>query len=137
VGGWNTLLDVREVSPTDFARGVFSDCLWVRSAAPLGQSALMQRAGLTYLSDLGTGFGHQSPELLGRGGPSIDHSMWFQEPIRSDNWVLIDLRPVKARAGRGTYHGSMRDQEGRLGATLYQEHLLLPGSLADVLESGA
>ncbi|HEY1831621.1 MAG TPA: acyl-CoA thioesterase domain-containing protein [Acidimicrobiales bacterium] len=136
VGGWNTLLDVREVTPTDFARGVLSDCLWVRSAVALGERPLLQRAGLTYLSDLGTGFGQQGRELLGRGGPSIDHSMWFQEPVRSDDWVLVDLRPVKARAGRGTYHGSMRDQEGRLGATLYQEHLLTPGSPADNLESG-
>jgi acyl-CoA thioesterase-2 len=125
-GGWNTLLEVREVTPTDFMAGVFTDCVWVRSGAPLGSDPLMQRAGLTYLSDLGTGFGQQDKELIGRGGPSIDHSMWFQDPIRADEWVLVDLRPVKARAARGTYHGSLRDQQGNLGATIYQEHLMLP-----------
>jgi acyl-CoA thioesterase-2 len=36
IGGWNSLLDVREVAPTDFANHVFTDCVWVRSAAPLG-----------------------------------------------------------------------------------------------------
>jgi acyl-CoA thioesterase-2 len=128
-GGWNPLLEVREVTPTDFVQGVFTDCAWVRSAVPLGEDPLVQRAGLTYLSDLGSGFGQQDRELVGRGGPSIDHSMWFHEPIRADDWVLLDLRPVKARAGRGVYHGSLRDRGGVLGATIYQEHLLLPGSI--------
>lgn len=31
----------------------------------------------------------------------------------------------------------MRDQDGRLGATLYQEQLLLPGSAADMLGAEA
>jgi len=60
--------------------------------------------------------------------------VWFQENIRADDWVLVDLRPVKARSARGCYDGSLRDREGRLGATLYQEHLLLPGSMADLVE---
>jgi acyl-CoA thioesterase len=88
---------------------------------------------LTYLSDLGTGFGQQDRALVGRGGPSIDHSVWFQEDIRADDWVLVDLVPVKARSARGCYHGSLRDRDGLLGATIYQEQLLLPGSAADML----
>ncbi len=133
-GGWNPLLDVRPVTPTDFLKGVFTDCLWVRSAASLGEDPLLHRAGLTYVSDLGTGFGQQDRALIGRGGPSIDHSVWFQEDIRADDWVLVDLRPVKARSARGTYHGSLRDRHGVLGATIYQEQLLLPGSAADMVD---
>ena len=34
---------------------------------------------------------------------------------------------------RGAYHGSLRDRTGALGATIYQEQLLLPGSAADML----
>ena len=130
---WSTLLDVREVTPTDFLRGVFSDCVWARSSTNLGDDPLVHRAALTFLSDLGTGFGQQDRSFIGRGGPSIDHSVWFQEDIRADEWVLVDLRPVKARSARGTYLGSMRDRHGRLGATLHQEQLLLPGSAADML----
>ena len=133
-GGWNTLLDVRPVTPTDFLKGVFTDCLWVRSAAALGDDPLMHRAALTYLSDLGTGFGQQDQAITGRGGPSVDHSMWFQENIRADDWVLVDLRPVKARSARGLYTGSLRDRHGVLGATINQEQLLLPRSMSDVVE---
>ena len=133
-GGWNTMLDVRPVTPTDFLKGVFTDCLWVRSAASLGDDPLMHRAALTYLSDLGSGFGQQDKSIIGRGGPSIDHSMWFHENIRADDWVLVDLRPVKARSARGSYHGSLRDGHGVLGATIHQEQLLLPGSMTEVVE---
>jgi acyl-CoA thioesterase II len=126
------LLDVREVTPTNFLKGKFSDCLWVRSPVLLGDDPLLHRAGLTYLSDLGSGFGQLGSAVVGRGGPSVDHSMWFQRSIRADDWVLLDLRPVKAGWARGCYQGSLRDRQGALGATLYQEHLLLPGSLGDM-----
>jgi acyl-CoA thioesterase-2 len=133
-GGWNPLLEVREVTPTDFLKGVFTDCVWVRSTTTLGDDPLLQRAGLTYLSDIGSGFGQLGSDIVGRGGPSIDHSVWFQDNIRADDWVLVDLRPVKARSARGSYHGSLRDRDGLLGATLYQEHLMRPGSMSDVVE---
>jgi acyl-CoA thioesterase II len=131
---WTPLLEVREVTPTDFLKGVFTDCLWVRSAVSLGSDPLLHRAGLTYLSDLGTGFGQQHKSLIGRGGPSVDHSLWFHEDIRADDWVLVDLRPVKARSARGSYQGSLRDRHGVLGATVFQEQLLLPGSMSDLVD---
>jgi len=132
---WNTVIEVREVTPTDFLKGVFSDCVWVRSGTPLGDDPLLHRAALTFVSDLGTGFGQQERSLIGRGGPSIDHSVWFHHDIRADDWVLVDLHPVKARSARGVYSGSMRDRHGRLGATLQQEQLLLPGHASDMLRA--
>ncbi len=132
---WSSLLEVREVTPTDFLRGVFSDCVWARASTSLGDDPLLHRAALSFLSDLGTGFGQQSRSLIGRGGPSIDHSVWFQEDIRADDWVLVDLRPLKARSARGAYHGSIRDRHDVLGATLHQEQLLLPGTAADMVQA--
>jgi acyl-CoA thioesterase II len=134
-GGFNPLLlEVREVTPTDFLKGVFTDLLWVRSPVSLGDDPLLHRAALTYLSDLGSGFGQLGSSVVGRGGPSIDHSMWFQHALRADDWVLLDLRPIKAGWARGTYHGSLRDRHGALGATIYQEHLLLPGSAQNMVD---
>ena len=51
--------------------------------------------------------------------------------------MLVDLRPVKARSARGAYHGSLRDRHGTLGATVYQEQLLLPGSISDTAQTEA
>src|SRR6266545_2853690 len=86
-GGWNGLLEVREVTPTDIVNGVFTDCVWVRSAAPLGDDPVIHAAGLTYLSDLGSGFGQGAEPGLGKAGPSIDHAMWFHAPVRADDWL--------------------------------------------------
>ena len=133
-GGRMALVEVREVTPTDFLRGVFTDCLWARSSTSLGDNPLLHRAALTYLSDLGTGFGQRMTTIKTRGGPSIDHAMWFQQDIRADDWVLIDLEPIKAWGSRGVYHGSLRGRQGQLGATLYQEHLLLPGTMEEAPE---
>ena len=52
------------------------------------------------MSDLGTGFGQRMTTIKTRGGPSIDHAMWFQQDIRADDWVLIDLEPIKAWGSR-------------------------------------
>ena len=134
---WHTVIEVREVTPTNLLKGVFSDCVWVRSATPLGDDPLLHRAALTFVSDLGTGFGQQDRSLVGRGGPSIDHSVWFHEDIRGDDWMLVDLRPVKARSARGMYTGSVRDRTGRLGATVAQEQLMLPGSASDMMREQA
>jgi hypothetical protein len=60
--------------------------------------------------------------------------MWFHGNILADDWVLVDLRPIKARSARGSYHGSLRDRHGVLGATIHQEQLLLPGSMSEVVE---
>ena len=98
---------------------------------PASSDPAMSRLGF---ADLVPVYREQAASLIGRGGPSIDHSMWFQENVRADDWVLLDLRPVKARSSRGSYHGSLRDRHGALGATIYQEHLLLPGSTTEVIE---
>ena len=102
----------------------FPDTLWIRSAHPLPDDRLSQAAALTYISDLGSGFGQVRQPGLPVGGPSIDHTVWFQEPIRGDDWVQLKMWPAKAGGSRGVYMGALRDRQGRLGATLAQEMLL-------------
>jgi acyl-CoA thioesterase-2 len=119
------LVDIREVTRTELVddRMLFTDCLWLRTAAPLPDDPLSQACGLTYLSDFGSGFGRTSPEV-GTGGPSLDHAVWFQEFGRADEWQLLQMWPRKATQIRGLYEGSMRDQSGRLCAAIAQENLL-------------
>ena len=126
-GGWNPLLEVREVTPTDFLKGVFTDCVWVRSLTPLPDDPLVHRAGLTYLSDIGTGFGQQDAALVGprRAVHRPLHVVPGAHPRRR-------LGPGRPAARQGAQRawllpGLAARPDGRLGATLYQEHLLLPG----------
>ena len=82
------------------------------------------RARVAYVSDLGSGFGQVEVPGLPAGGPSIDHSLWFHDPIRADEWMLLELWPLKASGSRGVYSGSLRSEDGRLGVLLTQEMLL-------------
>jgi acyl-CoA thioesterase-2 len=120
-------LDMAMVTQHEVVEGEqkYSDTFWVRAAHPLPPDPLTHACGLAFVSDLGTGFGRIQGDDLGYGGPSIDHALWFHEPIPADDWVLVHLWPGKAIARRGVYHGSLRDRSGRLGATLAQEHLFL------------
>jgi acyl-CoA thioesterase II len=120
------LVEVREVTPTRIGDGQVrhSDSLWVRASSPLPDDPLVHACAVTYVSDLGSGFGQVEVPDLPAGGPSIDHSLWFQEPIRADEWMLLELWPLKATSSRGVYSGSLRSADGALGALLTQEMLL-------------
>ncbi len=120
------LVDVREVTPTRIAAGQVrhSDRLWVRAGSALGDDPLLHTCALVYVSDLGSGFGQVEVPGLPAGGPSIDHAVWFHEPIRADDWMLLELWPLKASSARGVYSGSLRSADGRLGAVVTQEMLL-------------
>jgi acyl-CoA thioesterase II len=120
------LIEVREVTPTRVGEGQIrhSDLLWVRAASPLPDDPLVHACALAYISDLGSGFGQVDVPGLPAGGPSIDHSLWFHEMIRADEWMLLELWPLKASSSRGVYSGSLRSEDGRLGAILTQEMLL-------------
>jgi acyl-CoA thioesterase-2 len=116
---------------TEFVDGrqLYSDTLWIRAAHALPADPMVQACALAYLSDLGTGFGRVQLPTIGNGGPSIDHALWFHEPIACDDWVLMQLWPWKATPGRGLYRGVMRDRAGAIGGTVAQEHLLRPESM--------
>jgi acyl-CoA thioesterase-2 len=121
-----SLMEVREITTGDLAADPprFSDRMWVRSADPLPEDRLVHACALTYMSDLGSGFGQVHRPGIGLGGPSIDHSIWFQRPVRADDWIELHLRPLKAGGMRGLYSGTMRDRDGNLAAVLTQEMLL-------------
>lgn len=98
--------------------------MWTRSAIALGDHPVVHACALAYMSDIGVGFGDVDLPGLARGGPTIDHALWFENPIRIDDWVLLDLEPWKAGGARGLYTGTIHDRSGVLGATLAQEVLL-------------
>lgn len=98
--------------------------MWARTARELPDDPVVHACALAYLSDVGSGFAETTVPGLPRGGPSLDHSLWFHKPVRLDDWVLLDMWPLKAGGGRGLYAGSIHDRAGRLGAMLTQETLL-------------
>ena len=103
---WGELVEFREVTKTRREKAEFSDCMWVRVTCPLPDDRLTQACALTFVSDLGSGFGQLKRPGLARGGPSVDHALWLHKPIRADDWVLIDLSPTKARGNQRPVFGN-------------------------------
>jgi acyl-CoA thioesterase-2 len=102
--------------------------MWSRVVQQLPDDPVLHACALAYISDVGSGFAETSVPGLPRGGPSIDHSLWFRDAVRADDWVLVELWPLMAGGARGVYAGAMRDASGRLAAMLTQEMLIRPAS---------
>ncbi len=101
--------------------------MWVRTKGELPDDPSVHACALTYLTDFGSGFGDVEIPHLTRGGPSLDHVLWFHNPIRIDEWVLLDMWPLRASSARGTYMGAVHDQADTLGGVFAQEALLREG----------
>lgn len=119
-------IEVRQITTSRLVgqRNLYPDTLWMRIPEALPDTPVVRAAALTYISDFGSGFGQSEDAAVGVGDVSLDHALWFHEPLDIHDWMVLDMWPVSAVAGRGVYHGSLRDQAGRLGATIVQENLL-------------
>jgi acyl-CoA thioesterase II len=98
--------------------------MWIRAREPLGDDPLLHTCVLAYVSDLGSGFADVHVPDVPRGGPSLDHAVWFHRPARVDEWMLLELHPVAAAGSRGLYHGAIYDASGARCASITQELLL-------------
>jgi acyl-CoA thioesterase-2 len=108
----------------DSFEGINLDQLWARIVGPVSDAAIDHACLLTFMSDLGGGFSTLALPGSPPFGPSIDHALWFQSPLRADQWMLFDQRAVKIGSSRGLYIGAAHDEAGTLGAMFTQEVLL-------------
>ena len=103
--------------------------MWMRISERLPADAGLHCAGLAYLSDstlvdhvvLPHGRRWQEPDLA---GASLDHAMWFHNPVRADDWLLFDQTVEATGSGRGLATGRIFDADGNLVATCSQEGLI-------------
>jgi len=108
--------------------------MWVKTRESLPDDPMTRACVLAYISDIGSGFGDGQAGADMRGGPSVDHAMWFQDDIPADDWVYLDTWPVKAGGSRGLYSGSIHGIAGGFGAMLTQEILFRPAPAAGPAE---
>jgi acyl-CoA thioesterase-2 len=102
---------------------------WIRTPQPLDNDALVQAAGFAYSSDLFLLSAALPPhgrtvESPGVQVASLDHTVWFHRPFRSDEWHLYEQHGYQMGGGRGTSRGSLFDRKGILVASTAQEGLL-------------
>lgn len=124
---WDAL-DVRMAAePTFDERGAHLRA-WVRTKSEMPPEPVLHNAVLAYLSDITllsvTTIPHKvqlmSPNLQ---AASIDHSMWFHRPAKTDQWLFYDMSSPSAAGARGFCTGRLF-QNGVIVATCAQEGLL-------------
>ena len=102
---------------------------WFRAVAPLPDDPRVHRAVLAHASDmtlLGTailphGLSWARGEVM---SASLDHTIWFHEPFRVDEWLLYATDSPWSGAGRGFNRGRIFTRDGRLVASVAQEGMI-------------
>ena len=104
---------------------------WLKTRDPLPDDPEVHLAMLAYMSDLdfmSTSYlPHRSrlPREHMRGA-SLDHSLWFHQPFRADDWLLFAKESPNANGARGFVRGHFFTRDGELVATAAQECLIRP-----------
>lgn len=100
---------------------------WMRTRGPVPDDRALHACVVTYLSDFGAVFAAAVSVGGGFGitmGASLDHAVWFHRPVRADEWMLYDLRPLSTAGSRGLVHGALYSRDGVLVASVTQEALV-------------
>ncbi|WP_275402008.1 acyl-CoA thioesterase [Sphingomonas ginkgonis] len=124
-------IDIRRIDP-DVPDGTGKDSrhgLWMRAAAPLPASPLLHAAILAFMSDMGLLSSGLRPHGLDWGSPglqgaSLDHALWFHEPVAADQWLLYAMESPWGGHGRSMNQGRFFSRDGRLIASVAQEGLM-------------
>jgi acyl-CoA thioesterase-2 len=125
--------DMRELGPTEPVDGIYRSTrrAWFKTAGSLPDDEAIHTCVLAFASDMGVVSAARVP-VAGEAewerfmGASLDHAVWFQRPIRADEWILFDLRTVSSYGARGLAAGTMHTRDGMLGVSVAQEALIRP-----------
>ncbi len=101
---------------------------WIKANGSLPDDPALHRYLLAYASDFAflttAMLPHGVSWLSGMQVASIDHSMWFHEDVRVDEWLLHVVDSPSAHGGRGLVRGRVFTHDGRLVASTAQEGLI-------------
>jgi acyl-CoA thioesterase II len=102
---------------------------WFKLVSPIADDPLLHRGMLAYISDmqlLGTSIlPHGLSWVRGEiSSASLDHSIWFHDDFKVDDWLLFTATSPISKGGRGLNLGQIHSRDGRLVASLAQEGLV-------------
>ncbi len=103
--------------------------VWIRAADAMPDDIRLNQCLLAYASDMtlldtcyrphGIGWSNENFQVA-----SLDHSMWFHRPFKTDEWLLYAQDSPYSGGARGFNRGSFYTQEGQLIASATQEGLI-------------
>ena len=103
--------------------------VWIRASDVMPDDVRLNQCFLAYASDMtlldtcyrphGIGWADQDFQVA-----SLDHSMWFHQPFRTDEWLLYQQDSPFSGGARGFNRGSFYTRKGELVASAAQEGLI-------------
>eukprot|EP00076_Gallus_gallus_P047334 XP_417475.3 acyl-coenzyme A thioesterase 8 [Gallus gallus] len=123
-------IDIKPVNPPDIFCAQPQEpkqFFWVRARGYIGETDMKVHCCVAaYISDyafLGTALlPHRQYNI--KFMVSLDHSMWFHAPFRSDHWMLYECESPWAGGCRGLVHGRLWRRDGVLAVTCTQEGVI-------------
>ncbi len=120
-------LDIRITDDT--SSGEFVRRFWWRATVPIPDDPLVHTLVAAYVTDVYMidpalqVHGYSMQARTHRSG-TTDSSIWFHQPVRANEWNLLETRSPAAARGRGVVTGSLVRTDGVIAATLVQEGLI-------------
>lgn len=127
-----TSFDFRAVEPIDYVNPVRREGffhVWVKAVEPLPDEVAIHQALLAYVSDcylidaalIPHAYDYSDPNLV---CATLDHSIWFHDEVRIDDWLLHEVQVQRTGRNRGLTLGKFFSRQGSLLATVTQECLM-------------
>ncbi|RLV55261.1 acyl-CoA thioesterase II [Aeromicrobium phragmitis] len=103
--------------------------MWFKAAGELPDDEAIHNAAFTYYSDFSLLGASLVPHGLIINSPkvspaSLDHTIWFHRPFRTDQWLLYDQTSPSASGARGFSTAKVFTEDGTLVASVAQEGLI-------------
>jgi acyl-CoA thioesterase len=123
-------LDQLDIRIADFiTTGEFVRRFWWRTTVSIPDDPLIHTLVAAYVTDVYMidvalrVHGHSMKARTHRSG-TTDSSVWFHQPVRANEWNLLETRSPAAARGRGVVTGTLVRADGVIAATLVQEGLI-------------
>lgn len=98
--------------------------IWVKASGHIGPDRKLQQCIAGFMCDmllLGAALQPAVPGTKVGFMASLDHSMWFHNPFRADEWMLYEIECPQCGAGKALCTGRMWRQDGVLAVSMAQE----------------
>lgn len=118
---------IRPTDPETFYRlksGKPYRLLWMRANGEIGDDTKLHQCVAAYMSDfslLGTSLQPGGPNFETKFMTSLDHTIWFHNPFRVDEWMLYEAFSPHAGNGKAFCIGRIWKQDGTLAMSVAQE----------------
>ncbi|KAJ2879661.1 acyl-CoA thioesterase [Coemansia aciculifera] len=138
-------VETRHISLPEDQRGLPIKAIWLRAKGDMSelghshhQSMLAYASDFALLSTSLRPFQMDGPEAKHRLSMlvSLDHTIWFHEPFRADEWLLYVMESPRTASGRGLSIGRIYTRDGVHVASTAQEGVARSVALDPATDNG-